>query len=119
MMQWNFLAPIGYLNVRYNGKANIILDSVRAPAVKALFEIYATGEFSIQDLMILADSWHLFPKRRYSISKRCVNNLLKNPFYYGYMRIKGDLFPHNYPKLIDKDLFDTVQRTLLSKRFRV
>lgn len=118
-MKWNFLAPIGYLNVRYGKKANIIFDSVRAPIVKSLFEIYATGEFSVQDLTILAKGWHLFPKHHYSISKRCINNLLKNPFYYGYMRIKGDLFPHNYPKLIDKDLFDTVQRILLSRRFRV
>ena len=118
-MKWNFLAPIGYLNVRYGKKANIILDNMRAPAIKSLFKIYATGEFSIQDLMILAKDWHLFPKHHYSISKRCINNLLKNPFYYGVMKIKGELIPHNYPKLIDKNLFDEVQRILLSRRFRV
>lgn len=118
-MQWNFLAPIGYLNVRYRKKAHIIIDSMRAPAVKELFKMYATGEFSIQELVTYANFIHLFPKHHYSISKRCINNLLKNPFYCGYMRIKGTLILHNYPKLIDKELFDTVQRTLFSKRFRV
>ena len=118
-MQFNFLACIGYLNVRYAGKAHIILDPMRAPAVKELFELYATGDFSIQDLVDYAHSIHLFPKNHYSISKRCINNLLKNSFYIGYMRIKGTLIPHNYPRLIDKELFDTVQRILFSKRFRV
>lgn len=34
-----------------------------------------------------------------------VERILKNPFYYGTMRIKGNEFPHIYRPLISKDLF--------------
>jgi site-specific DNA recombinase len=38
-----------------------------------------------------------------------------NPFYYGEMRIKGKLYPHKYPPLISKDLFDRCEEVRLGK----
>ena len=111
-------APVGYLNVN----KDIIVDSERAPLVKKMFEMYATGLYSIKSLQNFAEEMNLcssHSKTNKPLGRETIYAMLKNPFYYGYMRIKGDLFPHNYPKLIDKDLFDTVQRTLLSKRFRI
>ncbi|MBS4166666.1 MULTISPECIES: hypothetical protein [unclassified Neochlamydia] len=34
---------------------------------------------------------------------------LKNPFYFGVMRIKGELYPHRYPLLISEGLLGQVQ----------
>jgi hypothetical protein len=36
-----------------------------------------------------------------------------NPFYYGVMRIKGTLYPHKYPPLIAKELFDRCEAVRL------
>jgi len=39
-----------------------------------------------------------------------INWVLRNPFYYGMMRIKNELYPHKYEPLISKELFDRVQQ---------
>ncbi|WP_075882640.1 recombinase family protein [Candidatus Protochlamydia sp. W-9] len=38
-----------------------------------------------------------------------IDFILNNPFYYGEMRVKGQLYPHNYLPLISQSLFDQVQ----------
>ena len=44
------------------------------------------------------------------LSTGMICHTLKNPFYYGMMRIKGELYPHKYQPLISKALFDKVQQ---------
>jgi hypothetical protein len=36
-----------------------------------------------------------------------------NPFYFGVMRIKGGLYPHSYPPLISRQLFDRCEEVRL------
>ena len=43
------------------------------------------------------------------IPKSKIHSILKDPFYYGEMRIKDELYPHKYQSLISKQLFDRVQ----------
>ena len=49
--------------------------------------------------------WHL--------SASQIQHILMNPFYYGEMRIKGKLYPHSYPPLITKELFDQCEEVRL------
>lgn len=45
-------APVGYLNIRTSdGKATVIVDNERAPIIQKLFEQYATGLYSVKDMM--------------------------------------------------------------------
>ncbi len=111
--RWGGKAPLGYMNIRdANNKSVIIQDPERAPLIKMLFEEFAKGCHSISgDLVHRAKQWgltnktckggYLFPSQ--------IHYILKNPFYYGEMPIKGKLYPHNYPPIIDKDLFDRCQ----------
>ena len=41
--------------------------------------------------------------------------VMKNPFYYGEMVIRGEKMPHNSEPLIYKSLFDKVQEQLSDK----
>src|SRR3989338_4925634 len=42
--EWIGKAPIGYLNIKdEQGNKDIVLDSIKAPLIKRLFELYATG----------------------------------------------------------------------------
>lgn len=114
-----FLAPLGYLNTRdNNNKATIIVDEGQATIVKRLFEEYVNGKYSIKKLTVLAQSLDLHSKnsKNKTISQTCVNNMLKNPFYYGVMRINGNFMPHIYTPIIDKELFDIVQTVLIQKK---
>src|ERR1700720_1527291 len=48
---WPSRAPLGYLNAKLpSGKKGIVLDENRAKLVRRLFEMYATGNFSLKQL---------------------------------------------------------------------
>ena len=126
--KWQALAPIGYLNVKdKEGKSQIIIDKERAPIIKKLFEEYATGLHSGVSLLQLARSMGLVSKqpnyhkesanyqKKSFIHVNTILSMLRNPFYYGMMCIKGKLMPHIHGNIISKDLFDRVQEVLDSK----
>ncbi len=99
-------APYGYKNVDLsNDKRDIIVDDYYSKVVQKIFEWYETQSFSM-------DLIRQKLKKDFGISwtKASIDNILKNPFYYGEMVWKGKLYPHKYPPLITKSLFDKVQQ---------
>lgn len=46
------------------------------------------------------------------VTRNTVYEALTNPFYYGEMCVKGELLPHIYEPIINKSLFDKVQKRL-------
>lgn len=49
------------------------------------------------------------------LSRSQIHNILHNPFYYGYMRVKGKLYPHIYEPLITKDLFNRCNKISIKR----
>lgn len=130
--KWQGLAPIGYINAKDDDrKATLIIDEQRAPIIKILFEEYATGLHSLQSLWYKARELGLISKeknhyensknynKRTYISRNKIEDILKNPFYYGVMKVKGQLIPHIYEPIISKSLFDKVQEVFRSKSRKV
>jgi DNA invertase Pin-like site-specific DNA recombinase len=110
--EWIGWAPVGYLNVEDNKEnTNIIVDPVRSHFVIKMFELYATGNYSFRKIKEEMDKVGLKSKSKNPkpLSISMVSHTLTNPFYFGMMRIKGELHPHKYPPLITKHLFDKVQ----------
>lgn len=119
--QWQSCAPVGYLNVpkTKTSKADIIIDEERAPKVKRLFEEYAKGGRTLQDITNLARTLGLYSKMctvNKTISRAQVQNILKNTFYIGYFTQKGKVYKHHYPKFIDEELFRIVQDTMEGRK---
>lgn len=115
--EYTELAPIGYKNIRdKQNRSEIITDTKQAPIVVELFNAFATGQYTIKEITELAHSLGLANKQNKPISKSCISNMLKNPFYYGEFCIKGKIYPHKHPKLIEKSLFDTVQTIIKSRK---
>lgn len=117
MGKWQGYAPIGYLNIRTeDNKADLIVDPVRGPIIKRLFEEFATGNHSIDSLHELSKTLGLYSimkkKKGHYISRNSIYEMLTRPFYYGEMFIKEELLPHIYPPLISKALFDKVAKIL-------
>ena len=114
---WQSQAPLGYLNRRDdNNKPTLIIDPERAPAVRRLFEEYASGLCTIGELVKKAAIFGLSNKTTGKpITKAAIFNILNNPFYYGVMKVKGELYPHIYPPIIDKALFDKCQAIMNGK----
>ncbi len=114
-------APIGYLNVRHtiDGREvrTIALDPERAPLVAWAFEAYATGEWSLRDLLDELTDRGLTnraggnrPERRLHLSK--FNQMLRDPYYIGIVTYRGVQYPGRHTPLVTPEVFDQVQRIL-------
>jgi site-specific DNA recombinase len=55
--RWTFLAPIGYLNAPRAMAKSLIADPERAPIVRRVFDQYATGRFTKQQVLEQARAW--------------------------------------------------------------
>lgn len=117
-------APVGYLNVKdvYSGKSTVILDEIRAPLIKEMFEMYARGNTSIGELEIFAKKYNItntfFKGTKKTLCKNVIGKMLQNSFYYGeiYSAKLNKYFPHKYAKLISQELFNACQDVRLGRK---
>ncbi len=133
-----YRAPIGYLNL---GKMEEKpFDPVRAPIIKRIFELYASGDWSLEDLARYAKKEGLttIPMRRRRteeemlaeedeevqieqvsrpITANMIHKILTNPFYKGLVLGNNRQFipSISHQPLVTFKLFDDVQQ-LLNKR---
>jgi len=67
-------------------------DTEKACFVYKAFELYATGNYSLEELLKEVHRWGLTAKAGKPIFKSCLAKMLRNPFYYGVMIYKGERF---------------------------
>lgn len=104
-----FKAPIGYLD---NGRGRPKTpDPVRAQYIREMFELYGSGEHSFASLRAEMKRRGLQNDRRMPLTKGGVEKVLRNPFYFGLIRINttGETYPGIHEPLISASLFDRVQ----------
>ena len=103
--EWLGKAPFGYINLDLpDGKKWIEQNGVKAQAVMDMYFWYSTASYSMKEIRKkLIDDYGI------TMPVSMVDRILKNPFYYGMMRIKNADYPHKYAPLIAKELFDKVQ----------
>ena len=80
-----------------------------------MFELYATGEYSIRGLHSYATEQGLTSRKGNSITHSSVAEMLKNPFYYGNFIWSGKQYHGKHPPIIEKALFDRVQAVISNK----
>ena len=108
--EWITKAPFGYKNISLStGKKTIEVDSHNATFVVKMFELYATGTHSFQTIANEMNKLGLRNSQGNPLGASRIEVTLKNPFYFGVMRVKGELYPHKYPPLISENLYDQVQ----------
>ena len=108
-------APIGYLDCG-GGKPKRI-DPFKGPLVAEAFELYATGEYSLESLRVRMDEMGLSNTRDAPITKNNIALILRNRFYAGTLVYKrtGEHFDGQHAPLVTKRLFDQVQQRLNGK----
>jgi DNA invertase Pin-like site-specific DNA recombinase len=112
---WPTWAPLGYLN-NYKER-NIYPDPEKAPFIRKIFELYATGDYNLGSMTEEVKRWGLLGSLGKPVCKSQLARLLKNPIYYGIFKFKGELYEGTHPPLISKKLFDKVQ-DVLNNRLR-
>ena len=80
------------------------MDPERAPIVRRIFELYATGEHSL--ITLRKTVLHEFGLR---LARSYFDTILKNKFYLGYFVWQGIEYKGSHEPLIAAHLFDQVQ----------
>lgn len=119
--------PIGYKNARieHEGRLvnSIVIDPVRAPLVRQAFELYASGDFSLERLAdAIADlGLTTRPSAKWSekpVTDSKLHTMLQDPYYLGMLTYKGELLPGRHEPIISQALFDRVQEVLAARSAR-
>ena len=81
--RWTFPAPLGYLNApKWSGKS-LVPDPERAPLVKQMFEDYASGRFTKQQVLARITERGLRTRRGLVLSPQSFGQMLRNTIYIG------------------------------------
>lgn len=108
-------APIGYKTTGEKGHKIHVIDEVMGPLARRMFELFATGNYSIKALVEVIHKEGLRNLYGNKISKSRMHEYLSNPFYYGKFMWNDELHKGDHKPLISKDLFDSVQLKLNRK----
>src|SRR3989344_6132515 len=115
-------APIGYLDKAEAEKIGIItepgikiIDPLRGPLLKKAFELYSTGEYTVQKLNEILTAKGFRSKGGQLIHWKLLYKVLRHSFYYGYITYNDIIYKGLHKPLISKTLFDKVQLAIDSK----
>jgi site-specific DNA recombinase len=114
---WPGVAPLGYLNQKdMDKKCQLIIDPLRAPIVKKIFEKVAYEKLSGRKIY----NWLRFEANFYTrgnkpLTLAGVYRILESHFYYGmfeYPKNSGNWYQGKHEPLITKELFEKAQAQL-------
>src|SRR3989344_74155 len=109
--------PIGFRSVGGDRERKTCEpDPHEASIIKELFELYATGNYSILEIQDWLAEKNIVSRTGTGLGHSVINNILKNPFYFGKIRWHGESKKGNHVPIIQKDLFDTCQYVLAKHR---
>lgn len=112
--KWIAAYPLGYVRtIDPDGSVVIKIDEQKADIVRFIFDCYVSGFYSFQMIAVEVNS-----RYNESLYKAKIENIIKRPFYYGMMKIKGELYPHHYGAIITKEVFDKAQEIASTRRGR-
>lgn len=102
-------APLGYLNIEVGDRKLIALDPVKAPIVRRMFEWYAAGNCSLEEVRRRAGEAGLTGRRGQPPSKSNIAHTLQNVFYTGLFVWKGKTYQGDHEPLVSSELFQRTQ----------
>jgi site-specific DNA recombinase len=98
-------APLGYRNNRAD--RTIEVHPENAALVHRIFELYASGQYSLSQLKKALQT-----ENGKHISRGYLHAILTNPFYVGNFLWGGNLYRGTHPGFIEVDLYERVQGVL-------
>ncbi len=116
-------APLGYRNerIRFEGREvrTVVLDEDRAPLIRLAFELYATGEWSLEELSAELTKRGLVTRPgRYAptvVSTSKLQTMLKDRYYIGFVSYKGQEYEGRHEPLVSLELFERVQQVIVER----
>ena len=111
-----YCAPIGYLNTGGGNPKEI--DPDRGLLIRKLFQLYATGLYTIVQLESSMYEKGLRTVKGKKVTRKRISKVLNNPFYMGVIKIfrTGETYQGIHKPLITKALYSQVQEVLSGNR---
>ena len=111
---WPTKAPVGYLDNRTTHR--IERDPARGPLIAALFDLYASGAYSLKALTVNAHAIGLtHPRSGRRMMKAEIHRILQNVIYTGDFRWLGKMYRGSHTPLVSRERFQQVQDVLNRK----
>src|SRR3989344_12653 len=101
--------PLGYKTIGEKGHKVHVIDENKAPLVKKMFELYATGEYPVERLSHEMYRQGLRTRGGYRLGRSRLAEILSDPFYVSKIRWNSKVYDGKQEALISKDLFDRMQ----------
>jgi len=117
---WPSRAPLGYQNVEgSDGKRTIVPDPENSSIIARMFERYATGNYSIKKVAILAQKeGFIFRNSRNPVNVATTHKILHNRIYTGYFDWNGKTYRGNYTPIITHELWEYVQDVINGRHIK-
>ncbi len=115
---WQPTPPcLGYRSVGGDGERKTCEpDPHSAPIIKKMFQLYSTGEYSMQSLQEWLKDKNIISKSGGMIGFSTIDGILNNPFFYGLIRWRGQSKIGKHIPLITKQLFEACKYILAKHR---
>jgi len=109
-------APVGYKNIRINGKTNIIQTEM-APLIKRSFELISKRE-NVDDVRRTVTTEGLTIKTGKPLSQPYFYKVVRNRIYAGYITKFGETHRGTFEPIVSEELFDQVQRVIKNRGWK-
>jgi site-specific DNA recombinase len=106
---------IGYKTVGDKGHRIHVIDETKSPFIHKLFELYASGNYSLKKLMDKIYDDGLRSESGRKIPKSGIHRILSEPYYIGFNRWNGQLTPGKHETFISNEIFNKVQGLMTRK----
>jgi DNA invertase Pin-like site-specific DNA recombinase len=114
---WPGVAPLGYLNQKLmDRKCQIVIDPLRAPIIKKIFEKVAYEQWSgrkVYNWLKFELNFHTRGNKPLTLSG--IYKILDNPIYYGpfeYPRESGNWYQGKHTPIVTQELYEKAQAHL-------
>lgn len=107
--------PLGYKTIGEKGHKIHVIDDKKAPLIKKMFDLYATGSYSLKRLTEVMYEEGLRNEGGNKVFKSRIHEFLTDPFYIGKNRWNDELSDGQQETFISKQIFEKVQFLLKSK----
>ena len=106
-------APIGYTNKRFSHRSYLQINPEKAPFIRKIFELYATGEYSYRTLASKMREEGFMISPAVKCGKSNIEDILNNPIYMGDFVYKGKRYYNGkHEPIVSRELYSICQKII-------
>jgi hypothetical protein len=115
--EWPSGPPFGYKSIRgENNRPEHVPNEKTAPLVQQAFELFSTGNYSLQTLSDELYERGLRTKSGRPLSKELTKKLLQRKFYVGQLEWNGRLYEGKHKPIVSPEIFYRPRETKCRQR---